>query len=61
MTDISAQIPLRVYCRNCNTPAGFDILKQTYRCPGCGELTGIAEAGQAAAFAAIKDYLNKIR
>ena len=48
MTDISAQIPLRVYCRNCNTPAGFDILKQTYRCPGCGELTGIAEAGQAA-------------
>jgi len=46
--DETSRIPLRVYCKNCNTPAGFDILKQSYRCPGCGELTGIAEAGKAA-------------
>ena len=44
----TSRIPLRVYCKNCNTPAGFDILRQSYRCPGCGELTGIAEAGRSA-------------
>lgn len=36
--------PLRVYCKNCGAPAGFDILHQTYRCPSCGEITGIQEA-----------------
>ena len=38
--------PLRVYCKNCGAPAGFDILRQTYRCASCGELTGIEEAKQ---------------
>ena len=37
---------LRVYCKNCGSPAGFDIVKQTYRCPSCGELTGIQEANE---------------
>ncbi len=36
--------PFRVFCKNCGAPAGFDILRQTYRCASCGELTGIAEA-----------------
>lgn len=36
--------PLRIYCKNCGTPAGFDIINQTYRCPSCGMLTGIQEA-----------------
>lgn len=35
--------PLRVYCKNCGAPAGFDIKKQTYRCTMCGEITGIPE------------------
>ncbi|MGN0658457.1 MAG: hypothetical protein ACI4LA_02500 [Emergencia sp.] len=44
MENRSRKDPLRVYCRNCGAPAGFDILHQTYRCPYCGELTGIQEA-----------------
>ncbi len=36
--------PLKIYCKNCGTPAGFDIINQTYRCPACGEVTGIQEA-----------------
>ncbi len=40
--------PFRVYCRNCGAPAGFDIIRQTYRCASCGELTGISEAKEQA-------------
>ncbi len=36
--------PLRIFCTNCGAPAGFDILRQSYRCTSCGELTGIEEA-----------------
>ncbi len=36
--------PLKIYCKNCGNPAGFDIINQTYRCPACGEVTGIQEA-----------------
>ena len=39
--------PLRIYCKNCGAPAGFDIINQTYRCPHCGEITGIQEANNA--------------
>ena len=39
--------PLQVYCKNCGAPAGFDIVRQTYRCTSCGELTGIREARDA--------------
>ncbi|MBQ9444618.1 MAG: hypothetical protein IJU43_10015 [Lachnospiraceae bacterium] len=39
--------PLRIYCKNCGAPAGFDIINQTYRCPHCGEATGIQEANNA--------------
>ena len=39
--------PLRIYCKNCGTPAGFDIINQTYRCPSCGMVTGIQEANNA--------------
>lgn len=38
--------PLRIYCKNCGAPAGFDIINQTYRCPFCGGLSGIQEAKQ---------------
>ena len=41
--------PLRIYCKNCGSPAGFDIVHQSYRCTSCGELTGIAEANQKTA------------
>ncbi len=36
--------PLRVYCRNCGAPAGYDIINRTYRCTSCGTATGIKEA-----------------
>lgn len=36
--------PLRVYCKNCGAPAGFDILRQTYACKSCGKTSGIKEA-----------------
>lgn len=36
--------PFRIYCKNCGAPAGFDIVRQTYRCNHCGELTGIQDA-----------------
>ncbi len=39
--------PLRIYCKNCGAPAGFDIVNQTYCCASCGELTGIREAKDA--------------
>ena len=39
--------PLRVYCKNCGAPAGFDIINQTYRCTSCGEITGIQEANDS--------------
>ncbi len=35
--------PLRITCRNCGHPVTFDIEKQTYRCPMCGETSGIEE------------------
>lgn len=39
--------PLRVYCKNCGAPAGFDIVRQTYACASCGALTGIQETKEA--------------
>ena len=36
--------PLKIYCKKCGAPAGFDIINQTYRCTSCGEVTGIQEA-----------------
>ena len=41
-----SNIPLRIYCKSCGAPAGFDIINQTYRCPFCGGLSGIQEAKQ---------------
>lgn len=39
--------PLRITCRNCGHPVTFDIEKQTYRCPMCGETSGIEETRRA--------------
>lgn len=36
--------PFVVYCKNCGAPTGYDILRQSYRCPHCGETSGIEEA-----------------
>ncbi|MBR4016158.1 MAG: hypothetical protein IKI88_08195 [Anaerotignum sp.] len=36
--------PLRIYCKSCGAEAGFDIIRQAYRCSYCGGLTGIQEA-----------------
>ncbi len=38
--------PLRITCRNCGHPVTFDIERQTYRCPMCGETSGIEQARQ---------------
>ena len=38
--------PLRIICRNCGHPVTFDIERQTYRCPMCGETSGIEQARQ---------------
>ena len=35
--------PLRIFCKNCGAPAGFDIIRQTYSCPNCGEFSGMEE------------------
>ena len=35
--------PLRIYCKNCGAPAGFDIIRQTYSCPNCGQVSGIRD------------------
>ena len=35
--------PLRIFCKNCGAPAGFDIIRQTYSCPNCGQVSGIEE------------------
>ena len=35
--------PIAIYCKNCGAPAGFDIVRQTYRCPYCGQTSGIDE------------------
>lgn len=41
--------PLRIYCKNCGSPVGFDIINQTYRCKSCGEISGIQEVKREAA------------
>ncbi len=41
-----AKSPLRIICRNCGHPVTFDIERQTYRCPMCGETSGIEQARQ---------------
>lgn len=43
MENGSRRDPLRINCKNCGAPVGFDILHQTYRCTHCGETTGIQE------------------
>ncbi len=35
--------PFRIICKNCGAAAGYDIIRQTYRCPYCGELSGVQE------------------
>ena len=39
-------LPLQIYCKNCGAPAGFDIVRQTFACSHCGEVTGLGEARQ---------------
>lgn len=39
--------PLKIYCHNCGAPVGFNILKQTYCCPHCGQEDGITQVQQA--------------
>lgn len=38
------QNPLRVYCKNCGGPIGFDIETQSYKCAHCGQITPASEA-----------------
>lgn len=44
--------PLRIACKNCGSPVGFDTVRQTYRCVHCGELSGIQE---------VKDHIYQWR
>ena len=39
-----------VFCKNCGAPAGYDIVSQRYRCPHCGEVSGIREVRKALGF-----------
>ena len=39
-----------ITCKNCGAPVGYDIRSQSYRCPHCGEVTGIQEAREQAGF-----------
>ncbi len=39
--------PIRVTCEGCGAPLGFDILRQTYRCPHCGRDAETREADAA--------------
>ena len=41
--------PLNIKCKNCGAPVGYDIIRQTYRCPNCGETSGIEEVTRSAA------------
>ena len=42
--------PFDIQCKNCGAPVGYDIVSQSYRCPYCGEVSGIQEARQRAAY-----------
>ena len=44
MSEMIHKDPVRIFCKHCGSPAGFDILHQTYRCPHCGRESGIQEA-----------------
>lgn len=35
--------PFRITCKKCGAAAGYDIIRQTYRCPYCGELSGVQD------------------
>ena len=43
MSEMIHKDPVRIFCKHCGSPAGFDILHQTYRCPHCGRESGIQE------------------
>lgn len=43
---IQSGSPLKLSCKNCGAPVGFDIVRQTYRCSHCGELTGISGSAE---------------
>ena len=54
--------PLRIFCKNCGSPTGFDIVRQTYSCPYCGEVTGIEEVSRdMARWRDLKKKDNKAR
>ena len=54
--------PLRIYCKNCGAPAGFDIIRQTYSCPNCGQVSGIEEIKKdMAQWRELKKQDNKAR
>ena len=40
--------PLRIYCKYCGSPTGFDILRQTYRCPHCNRESDLMTVQQDA-------------
>ena len=31
---------MTIHCASCGAPAQYDIVKQNYHCPNCGEDTG---------------------
>lgn len=54
--------PLRIFCKNCGAPAGFDIIRQTYSCPNCGQISGIEEVKKdVAQWRELKKRDNKAR
>lgn len=41
--------PLKLYCKNCGAPMGFDIINQTYRCKSCRLTSGVQEVSKGIA------------
>ena len=39
-----------IKCKNCGTPVGYDVVRQTYRCPSCGQTSGIREVRAQAGY-----------
>ena len=35
---------MTIHCASCGAPAQYDIVKQNYHCPNCGEDTGTEES-----------------
>ena len=50
-----------IKCKNCGSPVSYDIVKGTYRCPHCGQISGIQEVREAASFRRLESRDRALR